>query len=136
MFNDEILINMIIRYFTCRSNGCIIIANENILKHKLAGMDTDFDGITVILEEELVDIAKEAYIKGTITGYNSIPSYTVILNKIKKDDKNYNIVNNCIDLKYQQSVLDEVIEANKLNGLIDVEAEVNKIEEEQITINS
>lgn len=137
LFNDEILIDMIIRYFTCRSNGCIVIANENILKHKLAGMDTDFDGITVVLEEELVDIAKEAYIKGTITGYNSIPSYTVILNKIKKDDKNYNIINDCINFKYQQSVLDEVIEANKLNGLIDIETEVNKIkEEQQITINS
>lgn len=125
--DDPILADKVIRYFICRNGGCIVIANENILKHKLAGMDTDFDGLTIILEEELVDIAKEAYIKGIITGYNSIPSYTVILNKIKRTDDNYNIITNCLGFKYRQSILDEVIEANKLNGLIDIEAEVNKI---------
>ena len=86
---DKKVADMNYRYFTCRSGGCIIIANENILKHKLAGMDTDFDGLTVILEEELVNIAKTAYITGAITGNASMPSYTVILNKIKKTSSNY-----------------------------------------------
>ena len=105
------------RYFTCRSGGCIIIANENILKHKLAGMDTDFDGLTVILEEELVNIAKTAYITGAITGNASMPSYTVILNKIKKTSSNYDIVKNCVNLKYKQSLEEELKAIKKLNNL-------------------
>ena len=103
------------KYFSCRNGGCIIIANENILKHKLAGMDTDFDGLTVVLEEELVEIAKEAYINGTITGYNNIPSYTVILNKIKKDSSNFDIIKNCIDFKFKQNVENELKKIYEIN---------------------
>lgn len=114
---DKKLANMNYKYFTCRNGGCIIIANENILKHKLAGMDTDFDGLTVILEKELVDIAKEAYIKGEITGQSSMPSYTVILNKIKKTSKNYSIIENCIDLKYKQSYKEEIETIKELNKI-------------------
>lgn len=99
---------LIIKYFLCRNGGCIVIANENILKHKLAGMDTDFDGLTVVLEEELVDIAKKAYTGGTITGYSNIPSYTVILNKIKKTSKDFDIIKDCINLKYKQSLEEEL----------------------------
>lgn len=114
---DKKVADMNYRYFTCRSGGCIIIANENILKHKLAGMDTDFDGLTVILEEELVNIAKTAYITGAITGNASMPSYTVILNKIKKTSSNYNIVKNCVNLKYKQSLEEELKAIKKLNNL-------------------
>lgn len=114
---DKKVADMNYRYFTCRSGGCIIIANENILKHKLAGMDTDFDGLTVILEEELVNIAKTAYITGTITGNASMPSYTVILNKIKKTSSNYDIVKNCVNLKYKQSLEEELKAIKKLNNL-------------------
>lgn len=102
-------------YFTCRNGGCIIIANENILKHKLAGMDTDFDGLTVILEEELVNIAKDAYIGGTITGHSNIPSYTVILNKIKNTSKDFGIIKDCVNFKFKQSVEEELEVINKIN---------------------
>ena len=102
-------------YFTCRNGGCIIIANENILKHKLAGMDTDFDGLTVILEEELVNIAKDAYIGGTITGHSNIPSYTVILNKIKNTSKDFGIIKDCVNFKFKQSIEEELEVINKIN---------------------
>lgn len=105
---DESVAELVIKYFLCRNGGCIVIANENILKHKLAGMDTDFDGLTVVLEEELVNIAKKAYTSGDITGYSNIPSYTVILNKIKKTSKDFNIIKDCIGLKYKQSLEEEL----------------------------
>lgn len=105
---DESIAELVIKYFLCRNGGCIVIANENILKHKLAGMDTDFDGLTVVLEEELVNIAKKAYTSGDITGYSNIPSYTVILNKIKKTSKDFGIIKDCIELKYKQSLEEEL----------------------------
>lgn len=114
MFNDETA-ELVNTYFLCRNGGCIIIANENILKHKLAGMDTDFDGLTVILEEELVDIAKDAYVGGTITGYSNIPSYTVILNKIKNTSKDFRIIKDCINFKFKQEVDEELMVISKIN---------------------
>lgn len=105
------------RYFTSKAGGCIIIANENILKHKLAGMDTDFDGLTVVLEKELVDIAKKAYTSGSITGLNNIPSYTVILNKIKNTSSNFGIVKDCVDLKFKQDLNEELVNIKELNGV-------------------
>lgn len=105
------------RYFATKSAGCIVIAPENILKHKLAGMDTDFDGLTVILEKELVDIATDSYKNGSITGDASIPSYTVILNKIKEGSSNFYIVEKCIDLTYRQDKQKELSVINKLNEL-------------------
>ena len=105
------------RYFATKSAGCIVIAPENILKHKLAGMDTDFDGLTVILEKELVDIATDSYKNGSITGDASIPSYTVILNKIKEGSSNFHIVEKCIDLTYRQDKQKELSIINKLNEL-------------------
>lgn len=114
MFNDETA-ELVNTYFLCRNGGCIIIANENILKHKLAGMDTDFDGLTVILEEELVDIAKDAYVGGTITGYSNIPSYTVILNKIKNTSKDFGIIKDCIEFKFKQEVDKELMIISKIN---------------------
>lgn len=114
MFNDETA-ELVNTYFLCRNGGCIIIANENILKHKLAGMDTDFDGLTVILEEELVDIAKDAYVGGTITGYSNIPSYTVILNKIKNTSKDFGIIKDCINFKFKQEIDEELMVISKIN---------------------
>ncbi|WP_277229798.1 hypothetical protein [Romboutsia timonensis] len=106
------------RYFTTKSGGCIVIAPENILKHKLAGMDTDFDGLTVILEQDLVSIATDAYKAGTITGDASIPSYTVILNKIKDNSSNYHIVDKCIKLTYRQDIDKEIENIKTLNNII------------------
>lgn len=112
---NESVAEKVYKYFICRNGGCIIIANENILKHKLAGMDTDFDGLTVILEEELVNIAKDAYIGGTITGHSNIPSYTVILNKIKNTSKDFGIIKDCVNFKFKQSVEEELEVINKIN---------------------
>ena len=107
------------RYFTTKAAGCIVIAPENILKHKLAGMDTDFDGLTVILEKELVKIATDSYENGTITGDKSIPSYTVILNKIKDGSSNYHIVEECVNLTYRQDVDKEIKIIKRLNNIND-----------------
>lgn len=114
---DQDLADKVYRYLTSKAGGCIVIANENILKHKLAGMDTDFDGLTVVLEKELVEIAKKAYTSGSITGFNSIPSYTVILNKIKSSSSNFNIVQDCINFKYRQDMVLELKNIKELNGV-------------------
>lgn len=114
---DVIQADRVYRYFATKSAGCIVIAPENILKHKLAGMDTDFDGLTVILEKELVDIATDSYKNGSITGDVSIPSYTVILNKIKEGSSNYHIVEECVNLIYRQDKQKELSIINKLNKL-------------------
>lgn len=105
------------RYFITKSAGCIVIAPENILKHKLAGMDTDFDGLTVILERELVDIAASAYTSGAITGNPNVPSYTVILNKIKEEGQNFNIVSDCLSLKFRQDFDTEMSIIKRLNNI-------------------
>lgn len=114
---DVIQADRVYRYFATKAAGCIVIAPENILKHKLAGMDTDFDGLTVILEKELVDIATDSYKNGSITGDVSIPSYTVILNKIKEGSSNYHIVEECVNLIYRQDKQKELSIINKLNKL-------------------
>ena len=46
-----------------------------------------------------------------------MPSYTVILNKIKKTSSNYDIVKNCVNLKYKQSLEEELKAIKKLNNL-------------------
>lgn len=114
---NKVIADKVYRYFTSKAGGCIVIANENILKHKLAGMDTDFDGLTVVLEKELVDIAKTAYTSGSITGINGIPSYTVILNKIKNTSSNFNVVENCVNLRYKQELNQELNNIKLLNGV-------------------
>lgn len=114
---DTQVADRLYRYFTNKSAGCIIIAPENILKHKLAGMDTDFDGLTVILEKELVDIAAKAYTTGAITGNTEIPSYTVILNKIKKSSKDFNIVKDCLNFKFKQEFSKEISIIKELNNI-------------------
>lgn len=87
-------------YFMDIHGGCIMIAPINILKHKLAGFDTDFDGLSVILEDRLVNIAKEAYMNGSITGSTKAPGYTVILNKAKRNDVDeYTTVVNAMKLE-------------------------------------
>lgn len=42
--------------FLNTSYGVTKLGADNTLKHKLAGMDTDYDGIAVVFEKELVDI--------------------------------------------------------------------------------
>lgn len=48
-------------YFSFTSYGVIKIAADNAIKHKLAGMDTDYDGVVVICEKELVSIIVDMY---------------------------------------------------------------------------
>lgn len=45
----------LISYFTHAGDGSIIIAGNNIVKEKLAGMDTDYDGVSLILDKTLVN---------------------------------------------------------------------------------
>lgn len=47
--------------FKNTSYGVTKIGADNTLKHKLAGMDTDYDGIAVVFEKELVDILIAKY---------------------------------------------------------------------------
>ncbi|MGL4878014.1 hypothetical protein [Paraclostridium dentum] len=47
--------------FIHTSYGVIKLAPNNTIKHRLAGMDTDYDGIAIIFEESLVNIMKAKY---------------------------------------------------------------------------
>lgn len=58
---DEATAKIVFNYFSFTSYGVIKIAADNALKHKLAGMDTDYDGVVVINEKELVDILVKVY---------------------------------------------------------------------------
>ena len=60
---DQATARLVFNYFSFTSYGTIKIAADNALKHKLAGMDTDYDGVVVILEKELVDILVDVYAK-------------------------------------------------------------------------
>lgn len=46
--------------FVNTSFGVIKMAPNNLIKHRLAGMDTDFDGVAVVFEKTFVDIMLEA----------------------------------------------------------------------------
>ena len=60
---DQATARLVFNYFSFTAYGVIKIAADNALKHKLAGMDTDYDGVVVILEKELVDILVDVYAK-------------------------------------------------------------------------
>lgn len=47
--------------FLNTSYGVTKLGADNTLKHKLAGMDTDYDGIAVVFEKKLVDILLTKY---------------------------------------------------------------------------
>ena len=47
--------------FLNTSYGVTKLGADNTLKHKLAGMDTDYDGIAVVFEKSLVDILLAKY---------------------------------------------------------------------------
>ena len=49
--------------FLNTSYGVTKIGADNTLKHKLAGMDTDYDGIAVVFEKDLVQILLDKYPK-------------------------------------------------------------------------
>lgn len=53
---------LIANYFAFTSYGTIKIAADNALKNKLAGMDTDYDGVVVILDKELNKIIEREYL--------------------------------------------------------------------------
>lgn len=48
--------------FLNTSYGVTKIGADNTLKHKLAGMDTDYDGIVVVFEKDLVQILLDKYV--------------------------------------------------------------------------
>ena len=47
--------------FLNTSYGVTKIGADNTLKHKLAGMDTDYDGVAVVFEKDLVQILLDKY---------------------------------------------------------------------------
>lgn len=53
--------DMILDDFLNTSYGVTKIGPDNTMKHKLAGMDTDYDGIAVVFETKLVDILLKKY---------------------------------------------------------------------------
>lgn len=53
--------NMIKDDFLNTSYGVTKLGPDNTMKHKLAGMDTDYDGIAVVFESKLVDILLKKY---------------------------------------------------------------------------
>ena len=55
-------VDLLFQYFYFTSYGVIKIAPSNVLKHKLAGMDTDFDGVKVVFEASLVAIVVDFYL--------------------------------------------------------------------------
>lgn len=48
--------------FVNTSFGVIKMAPNNTIKHRLAGMDTDYDGVAVVFEKSLVDIIRNHYV--------------------------------------------------------------------------
>ena len=55
-------VDLLFQYFYFTSYGVIKMAPSNVLKHKLAGMDTDFDGVKVVFEPSLVAIVVDFYL--------------------------------------------------------------------------
>lgn len=53
---DEDCAAVLKRYFTYTSFGQIKIASDNAIKEKMAGFDTDYDGLTVVFEKLLVNM--------------------------------------------------------------------------------
>lgn len=51
--------DLLIELYSSLKDGIVMIAPLNSLKHRLAGMDTDFDGITSFFEESMVKKAIE-----------------------------------------------------------------------------
>ena len=58
--------------FVNTSYGVIKMAPNNTIKHRLAGMDTDFDGVAIVFEKELVEIVIESL--GETDGFTTIKS--------------------------------------------------------------
>lgn len=58
--------------FINTSFGVIKMAPNNTIKHRLAGMDTDFDGVAIVFEKELVEMVMESL--GDNDGFTTIKS--------------------------------------------------------------
>lgn len=56
--SDEKSRELVFKMFSTKGSGCILIAQVNTVKNKLAGMDTDYDAVAAIFEKELVDIVR------------------------------------------------------------------------------
>ena len=65
LVNNEILSNDeaydVFRYFKDTSYGTIKISADNVVKLMLAGMDTDYDGVCVIMDTDLLSILDKSY---------------------------------------------------------------------------
>lgn len=68
--------NLLANYFLTTSYGMLKVAPSNTMKHKLAGLDTDFDGVKLVMESDLVDIVVAYYEKQA----NKIEKQTELLN--------------------------------------------------------
>lgn len=106
---DQATARLVFNYFSFTSYGTIKIAADNALKHKLAGMDTDYDGVVVILEKALVDILVDVYAKRKValeesTGLIASHAGTIPFIDSSKDCVNFfeldedNIVNDDTDI--------------------------------------
>lgn len=106
---DQATARIVFNYFSFTSYGTIKIAADNALKHKLAGMDTDYDGVVVILEKALVDILVDVYAKRKValeesTGLIASHAGTIPFIDSSKDCVNFfeldedNIVNDDTDI--------------------------------------
>ena len=106
---DQATARLVFNYFSFTSYGTIKIAADNALKHKLAGMDTDYDGVVVILEKALVDILVDVYAKRKValeesTGLIASHAGTIPFIDSSKDCVNFfeldedNIVNDNTDI--------------------------------------
>lgn len=108
---------VVFNYFSFTSYGVIKIAADNAVKHKLAGMDTDYDGVVVIFEKELVNIIVDMYLArknnleettgliashgGTIPFIDSAKDAKNFFDKsqaeeLKKDYSSYNIIGSTV----------------------------------------
>ena len=106
---DQATARIVFNYFSFTSYGTIKIAADNALKHKLAGMDTDYDGVVVVLEKALVDILVDVYAKRKValeesTGLIASHAGTIPFIDSSKDCVNFfeldedNIVNDDTDI--------------------------------------
>ena len=102
---DQATARVLFRYYSFTSYGVIKIAADNTVKHKLAGMDTDYDGVLVIHEKALVDILIKVYEK-----------------RVAEFEKEYSVKLT----NGHAGVIPFIISSKKLRGVFDKDKQFNK----------
>lgn len=116
---DQDTARLVFNYFSFTSYGTIKIAADNALKHKLAGMDTDYDGVVVILEKALVDILVDVYAKRKValeesTGLIASHAGTIPFIDSSKDCVNF------FELDREDIIVNDDTDVNSLNLIGDI----------------